>query len=84
MNSNFEGVYWNTGENEYTIQVSFPNNKKRYILEKFCDWSSVGEGKDSKHDRLIKIFRKKFQNHSELEVFIKDLKQKNNFSLKEV
>jgi len=84
MNDDLQGVYWGVGDNEYSVQISYSSANKQYVLEKFNDWHSVGEGKDMKHDRTISIFRKKFKNHSDLEIFIVDLSKNSIISMKEV
>lgn len=84
MNENLEGFYWKVGDNEWRLQISFSNNQKAHVLESFSSWSIAGEGNDPKENKNIKIFSRKFKNHSELEVFITELKSNNNISLKEV
>ena len=42
MNHNLEGVYWDVGDNEYSLQVSFTAEQKQYVLNKFQDWKHVG------------------------------------------
>ena len=84
MNDDLRGVYWNVGDNEYNVQISYPSAKKQYVLEKFNDWRNVGEGKDMKYDKTINIFRKKFKNHSDLEIFITDLSKNSIILMKEV
>ena len=83
MSQHLEGVYWNVGENEYNLQLSFPASKTSYVLEKFEDWSHVAEGEDSKQDKKIIIFRKKFPDRLEMRKLVKDLRY-NKILLKEV
>ena len=83
MTDSLQGVYWNVEEDEWRFQISFLSSQKK-VLEEFKDWTLAGEGTDQKERRNIKIFSKKFKNHSDLEIFILDLKQKNQISIKEV
>ena len=83
MDSNLEGVYWNIGENEYNVQISFPKEKEDFIISRFQDWMFIGEGDDPKQKRKIVIFRKKFLNNQELQNTIQEIKN-NTILLKEV
>lgn len=84
MDRILEGVYWSIGENEYVLQVSFHDSCRPNIINSFSDWNAAGEGNYPNQNKIIMIFKKKFQNHLDLEVFIKELQQNNNISLKEV
>lgn len=84
MKENLEGFYWKVGDNELRLQISFSNNQKDHVLDSFSSWSLAGEGSDPNENKNIRIFSRKFENHSELEIFITELKSNNNISLKEV
>jgi len=83
MNHNLEGVYWDVGNNEYSLQVSFTAEQKQYVLDRFQDWRHVGEGRDPKQNKNIIIFRKKFSDRSEIKRLARDLRY-NKILLKEV
>ena len=83
MCHNLQGSYWYVGEGEWRLQLSFCASQAE-ALGLFKGWSLVGEGRDSKKNKNIKIFSKKFKNHLDLEVFILDLKQTGKFLIKEV
>tara|TARA_S200000501_G_C20723942_1_gene699720 strand:- start:541 stop:837 length:297 start_codon:yes stop_codon:yes gene_type:complete len=83
MNHNLEGVYWDVGDNEYSLQVSFTAEQKQYVLDRFQDWKHVGEGTDQKQNREIFIFRKVFSDKAELKRLARDLRF-NKILLKEV
>jgi len=83
MKQNLEGAYWNTGENEYNLQVSFYIEQKAFVLEKFQDWSYVGEGLDPKQNKSIIIFRRRFSDRSEIKRLARELRY-NKILLKEV
>ena len=83
MNHNLEGVYWDVGDNEYSLQVSFTVEQKQYVLDRFQDWKHVGEGTDPKQDKQILIFRKVFSDKAELKRLARDLRF-NKILLKEV
>jgi hypothetical protein len=83
MNHVLEGVYWNVGNNEYNLQVSFLEEQKAYVLDRFQGWKHVGEGTDPKQNKKIFIFRKIFSDKAELKRFARDLRF-NKILLKEV
>ena len=82
MNSVPQGTYWHVGEGEWRFQLSFCNSQAK-IIDNFKEWSLAGEGRDAKENKNIMIFSKKFKNHSDLEVFILDLKQTDEISIEE-
>jgi hypothetical protein len=83
MCRDLQGSYWYVGEGEWRFQISFSANQIK-VLDNFKDWSIAGEGRDQKERKNIKIFSKKFKDHSDLEIFILGLKQTNEISIKEV
>mgnify|MGYP003113725993 CR=1 FL=1 len=84
MHALLEGVYWETGNNEYNIQVQCNTDKVTPVTKVFQGWINVAEGIDSEKDEKILIFKKKFSERGEFKRLVRDLKYNNIINLKEV
>jgi|3_EtaG_2_1085321.scaffolds.fasta_scaffold02517_11 hypothetical protein len=84
MAKNVEGVYWETDQNEYNVQIHHKYDETATISRIFHDWELTATGAYTKEDQKISIFRKKFTHRMELKIAVRDIKYKNNITLKEI
>jgi len=83
MESAPKGVYWETEEDVYNIQIHCAEAQAAIVREVFSDWSDVAQGIDPAKAEKILIFKKK-TSKQEFNKLLSNLTLNRNIILKEV